>query len=69
MPTYEVQCGDIEGRFSAEGPGEAYRQLLARAKKPICLGVLARFRRVDKGRTRDETKWRYQEPEWLEKSR
>ena len=68
MATYEIQCGDIDGRFTAESPGAAYRQLLARAKQPLCLGALARFRQVDEGRTRHTMKWRYQTPECLERS-
>lgn len=65
---FEIQCGDIDGTFKADTPGEAYRQLLARAQSPICLGVVARFRRVDLWRNRSEAKWRYQNPAALEKS-
>lgn len=68
-PKYQVQCGDIDGVVQATSPGAAFRKLLRQAKKPVALGVIARFCRVDPGRTRSERLWRYQEPDALEASR
>lgn len=64
-PKYQIQCGDIDGVVQADSPSVGFRELLKKRKGPVALGALARFRRVDPGRTRSERLWRYQDPDAL----
>jgi hypothetical protein len=68
-----VQCGDIDGLTRKKTEGAAFRELMRRHKsKTVALGILARFQVVSigkGGRYRSLSRWFYQEPDELAKTK